>query len=389
MITVVRSVLVLRRAGAALLLLCTSAFAQQRFVGMHAPEVFDNGPIKDWVTSAELEGSPFSRERFKDVYAADILDGRISEVAERMIEHLRQSPWEAEHEAVKRKILKQLDAFLIELRAASRAPGIEGPVDTQAERETFVARLNQSGLGIITLTLGQDDDRPVYFNRRSTDPNDWLYLYEQLDEVPMGDPPVQTPVWELPLPEKWMREWRLLENALTDLLDKQITLVRAENVRTLELAVENWEKYLDRGYSMYPWESLLNGYVLRLPQQGPPDRQWILLHPTLGIEASAHALDDVRIKESAVIEIAGHLWYTDDYSSYYGISATTSLREDIDPSLGVLLHLRRNWNIGVSWHSVDDDPFIFFSVDLFRFASDKVGKLRDKFGADRKQLLGR
>jgi len=150
----------------------------------------------------------------------------------------------------------------------------------------------------------------------------------------------------------------------------------------LKNAVERWENFLNKGYSMMPWESLLNGWWLDLPQNdfGPPDHQWIILHPTLGLELSVDDLDESRVKETLHIEALGHIWYRGrQLEDYAGISATISLREDLDPGIGMLVHFKRNWNLGLVWHDVDEDPFLFFSVDLFNFAKQEIPKYVDRY----------
>ena len=141
-----------------------------------------------------------------------------------------------------------------------------------------------------------------------------------------------------------------------------------------------------------PWESFINGRIIEapgFPETGPPDHQWILLHPTLGLELSASSLDEARVKEVLHIELLGHIWYRGQLlDNFRGLSVTASLREDVDPGLGLMLHIKRNWSVGISWHDVDEDPFLFFSVDLFRFAKQTASSYAEKYEHLRRQLRG-
>jgi hypothetical protein len=81
------------------------------------------------------------------------------------------------------------------------------------------------------------------------------------------------------------------------------------------------------------------------------------------------------------------LWYTGrEYENYLGLSAALSLREDLDPGVGVLVHFRRNLNLGITWHDVDEDPYLFFSLDLFRLVSSNSKKYIDRYEQLRNRL---
>lgn len=366
-----------------------TAWAQELVEGPVPPE-YDTGSVEDWVTPEERKNSRFYVGRFQDTYSQDLEFGAISGVAEDLIQGFRELDWGA-NQPQHALILRHLAPFLGDLEFALRTPGIVGPLDLLSEQDAFLRAFNSTSRGVQTLQLGslrlpgQEDDVPGYFGNRSEAPGDWLplYLYDDAEsELRDAD------VYRLTLARRHMRDWRLLEQTLSELLNSQIGVVRQENVRFLEHQVERWENYLDRGYSQMPWESLFNGYVLSLPEHGPPDRQWILLHPSLGIEASTSSIDDIRVKESLQVELLGHIWYRgDDLDNYWGVSASASFREDLDPGLGVLVHLRRHWSLGVTWHDFDEDPYLFLSVDLFRFARRKAPVYVERY-EDLRQLLG-
>ena len=345
------------------------------------PSEFEDVSVDDWVSESEERTSPFHQQRFVDTYADDIQTGRIFAVASEMISLFDAQDW-GENEPKQEKILNQLQHFLDALKVALDSPGIEGSLDTKAEQNIFLEAFNTEEFGLHTLKMEEiadasGEDVSGYFKGT---PNE-LLLYEWAEDG--------NKVRLLLTPEQ-MRQWRLLQNALSNLVTEQVALVSASNVQELKDAVERWENFLDRGYSQMPWESLVNGWLIEppgFPELGPPGHQWILLHPTVGLELSVDPLDEAKVKEAMHVEFLGHIWYRgEQLGDYWGVSATVSLREDLDPGVGVQVHIKRNWNLGVTWPDVDEDPFLFFSVDLFRFAKQNASKYVAEYEGVRAQL---
>jgi len=345
------------------------------------PSEFEDVSVDDWVSESEERTSPFHRQRFEDTYADKIQAGQIFAVASEMISLFDAQDW-GENEPEQKKILNQLQRFLAALKIALLSPGIDGPLETKLEQNIFLAAFNKEGFGLDALKMEEiadtsGEDVSCYFKGTA----DELLLYEWDED---GDK-----VHLLLTPEQ-MRQWRLLQNALSNLVTEQVALVSAENVQELKDAVERWENFLGRGYSQMPWESLVNGWLIEppgFPELGPPGHQWILLHPTVGLELSVDPLDEAKVKEAMHVEFLGHIWYRGkQLGDHWGVSATVSLREDLDPGVGVLVHIKRNWNLGVTWHDVDEDPFLFFSVDLFRFAKQNASKYVAEYEDVRAQL---
>jgi len=364
------------RIAFGLLLLAGPAFPFQTVVD--EPPVEFEDPVGDWVTPHEQEHSPFYRGRFADRYADRISSGAIYSVAEELVDTFDALDWGA-NESARQKIVSQLREFLVALNIALNAPGIAAPLDTETEQDIFLKRFNELRFGLDSLKMEELKDRSGedvqgYFGGT---PNEIL-LYEWIENGAKV---------RLLLKRTQVREWRLLQNALSNLVHDQIRLVRRANVKALQRAVTRWENYLDKGYSQMPWESLVNGWLIDAPELGPPDHQWTILHPSLGVELSVDPLDDARVKEAMHVEVLGHVWYRgDELEDYWGVSATVSLRSDLDPGLGFLVHVKRNWNVGVTWHDVDEDPFLFLSVDLFSFAKKKAPKYVAKYRQQRAML---
>jgi len=310
-----------------------------------------------WQTEDEVRNSPFHRKRFEDQYAGMIAAGRISDVAWAMVNEFADQDW-GDHAKEHRKLVAGVHRFVVAVEIALRHRGIDGPPDELAEQNIFLQELNDMDYGphSIGMEMAQDDngmDLPAYF---AGTPNEVvLYVWNAAgDDVVYSLTPTE------------VRRWRLLEDALTNLVTEQIREVSAANKASLQLALRRWENVLDKGYSQMPWESLFNGWLLPPdgpPNFGPPDHQWILLHPTIGIQFSADQIDETRVKETLNVEVLGHVWYTgNELDDFWGVSATLSFREDLDPGIGALVHIKRNWSVGIAWHDVQQDQFAAFPL---------------------------
>ncbi len=333
-----------------------------------------------WITPREKDSSDFHMNRFEDTYKEKIEIGKIYEVANEMIGPFARIDW-GEFNTTKQKISNQLKLFLAALKEAQNAPGIVGPINEEVEQNIFINALNDSSFGIHSLQIEDSDDLTAKGYFKGTEDEFYIYKWSIVDSA-----------YEILLPKKQVRQWRILENALTNLIDKQSKKINSDNTIKLENAVEQWDNFLDNGYSMMPWESLVNGWIIDLPVMAPPDHQWIFLHPLIGFELSVDQLDELRIKEALQIEVFGHLWYRgNNLTDFWGFSTAFSFREDHNPGIGAMVHIKRNWNLGITWHNLAGDlnPFLYFSMDLFSFAKknvpeyiDKYKEIRTKYGLD-------
>lgn len=363
-------------------LLVHSTLWAQSLVDEVPPEYEE--PVEEWETEEEMTDSPFHKQRFlDDAISERIRLGKIVDVTSELISLFEARDW-GENEIKQQKILNQLQRFLGAVKVAFRTQGIEGALDLKAEQNLFLNALNDQEFGLESLKMETVQDAggssvSGYFDES----DDKLVLFEYVEI--QGEEKIR-----LLLTQEQVREWRLLEDALSNLLVKQIALVSVANIKALSDAVIRWENILDKGYSQMPWESLVNGWLIEppgFPELGPPDHQWIFLHPTLGLELSTNPIKETRVKEVMHIELLGHIWYRgEQLHDFSGLSLAASLREDLDPGIGLMFHIKRNWSIGVSWRDLEEDPFLFFSVDLFRFAKQNGSKYMDKYEQARAQI---
>ncbi len=374
-LVVVCSALVLTILGA------SSLFAEMVVNIDNVPPEYEED-VAAWQTDLDIATSPFHRQRFKDTYVEAIAEGDILNIASQMISDFDNLDW-GDEEDKQQRILSQLERFLDAMKTALASDDIDPPLDELSEQNLFIGIMGNLDHGLGSLMMEDDTDTrgndvKSYF--KGTPNRVLLYEFIEVDTKEMA---------RLLLAPEHVRQWRILENALTDLVNEQSKLVMAANVRDLNLAAERWDNFLNKGYSQTPWEALFNGYVIGVPEKefGPPTRQWILAHPTIGVELSVDPLDESRIKEALHIEALGHVWYRGKkLDRFWGVSAAISIREDLDPGIGVLIHFRRNWNLGITWHDVDEDPFLFFSVDLLQFVRQSASQYKERYKAVRTLL---
>lgn len=200
---------------------------------------------------------------------------------------------------------------------------------------------------------------------------DYALTYDEIEALPD------------PLAEDLLFRIDTVNRLLTDF--KQPAL--RQTVRAIENAKGRWEIYLREGMSQFPWEAAFNSWTIGADNiQYPPTRQWILMHPELGVEINTNSLKEITAKESLAIELFGHVWYhwrnldqPEKGLRWWGLSAAASLRDDLRPGIGFIAHYGRFVTFGITWHDPDEDgrwfndaPFVMMGIDLFRFAEERA-----------------
>ncbi len=151
-----------------------------------------------------------------------------------------------------------------------------------------------------------------------------------------------------------------------------------------------WDNYLVNGFSQYPWESYVNGYVTpglfgHPSWYDPPKDQLVFLHPELGVLADVRNSSSADAQAALFIDAIGYVHYFgDDRGWFLGVSAAASLsNDDVGLGLGPMFHFGNsargsqlpNVSLGLLWHEPQDgrDGFLIgISVDLWRLF-DKSG----------------
>lgn len=177
-------------------------------------------------------------------------------------------------------------------------------------------------------------------------------------------------------------ELRYIANAIEAYGRSQVAdfMTTAKNEAKEKMA--QYDRYLFDGFPLYPWEAAVNGWFLADDEimSGPPAKQLVLLHPSLGAELRASSLRDSRADVSLALEPLGFIRYTpgSHHRSWSGFSLLTTFRRDMGIGLGFAARYQ-NFLAGVVWHDDDGNnrpfdsrPFVFVGLDLYQFAGEKL-----------------
>lgn len=157
---------------------------------------------------------------------------------------------------------------------------------------------------------------------------------------------------------------------------------RLSQLAGLQTARRRWRSFLLDGYPQFPWELPLNGarysdadFASFTPDDlDPPLRQYIFLHPTVGVGFTGFGRGEPAPSAQAVgvvgLEVFGILRYNEGRSQFYGASALLSFDNFNfeDPRLGVIVHLTRYLQLGYAHSLRRADATLILSVDVFGWA---------------------
>lgn len=338
-------------------------------------------PGNGWPSAATHGGDPRFRDQVLDRYRELLEAGHHAAVLQALADEFRAVPWPS-HAEVKQTFQLHMDRVVEAFGAAVSARTEEGALTTDVQRSAVVDDLKARRLGAESLlpqkrkdvpagpVVEEDDDAPertvlVFF---AAEPDEILCTAH----VPGGIRLLVPPELQIDLRLRGDAFQAVFQHAIASLQD-----LGAESIRAADRA---WQNYLFHGYSQYPWEALLNGWVVSYDVFDPPDEQWILLHPTIGVEASTVSLDEITADEVFNVELLGYLhYYGSDNERYLGASVAATLRSDIGPGIGLVTHWTKGFSLGVTWHGEHDDPFVYLSFDLFRFLQTEGPAFRAKY----------
>ena len=119
---------------------------------------------------------------------------------------------------------------------------------------------------------------------------------------------------------------------------------------------ERWKTYFAGAHFQYPWELALNSakFGRDMGTQGlvgPPSEQWILMHPSVGLRYRRQA--ESAYDSALVLELVGYqkwTWVGSEMTGVLGgavVAAWTDQTKRERPALGLVLHLRNNYSVGL------------------------------------------
>lgn len=179
-------------------------------------------------------------------------------------------------------------------------------------------------------------------------------------------------------------------------INRLLTVYRAPardaTVEALNTLAARWDDYIDNSYSQLPWELFLNGLSRSRRDWEPPRNQWILVHPSVGVEIAGLSWKNLNRVDVAVVEPLGYLRYNANYTRYVGVSGVATFASNRAAAIGGYLHL---WypqaKIG---YVVRPDPdrkrrrSVLVTVDLYDFLTGvpkSVSEAKDAALALRKE----
>ena len=175
-------------------------------------------------------------------------------------------------------------------------------------------------------------------------------------------------------------ERRALCWAMLEAQDLASDFSRADRVAFadfLEERVRRWDNFHENGYSMLPFELLVNSWLgeksgpLRRPPLEPPREQLIFFHPTIALEVPVSDISwSVHGRDALVVEPLGYLRYNADRTNFRGISAAASLTEGEGPAWGGVVHFGKLLHIGYLYRPSPSDErrehVVGISADLLK-----------------------
>ena len=115
--------------------------------------------------------------------------------------------------------------------------------------------------------------------------------------------------------------------------------IRDSTIVALNALAARWDDYIDNSYSQLPWELFVNGLGRSRRDWEPPGHQWIVLHPSAGVELDGLSWKNLTRVDVAVVEPLGYVRYNPKKTRYYGISTVATFASDRSAAVGGYLHL--------------------------------------------------
>lgn len=154
-----------------------------------------------------------------------------------------------------------------------------------------------------------------------------------------------------------------------------------------------WETYNEAGRSQYPWELWLNGFRDDPLQLEPRRWQAIALHPWIGFQlrgidrASLNELGPITRTTVVPFDLLGILFYRDDFTRYWGVSALLTFGEDRTRG-GLALHLSNGVSLGPTFSEAGTPDAFLITLDFYKLLAGLpqqqaavVDQLRDALAA--------
>ena len=256
----------------------------------------------------------------------------------------------------------------IEARFLRRSQGLRA-----TERQSVLERLSSMREEIAGAR------RPAsYFNiTRNTDESAYVILAGTSDAIEIGE--------ARPQAQRRALCWAMIE---ADDLSSDFSRPDRQAFATfLDERVKRWDNFHENGYSMLPFELLLNSWLgekwrpLRRPALEPPAEQVIFLHPSVALEVPIKDISwSVHGRDAMVLEPLGYIRYNGSRTSFWGVSTAASLTVGEGPGWGGVVHLGRLSHIGYLYRPSPSDGqrehVVTISADMLKAVLGRAAQHR-------------
>ena len=156
-----------------------------------------------------------------------------------------------------------------------------------------------------------------------------------------------------------------------------------------------WTNYLEKGYSQYPWEALVNSAVTpkifgKYSWDDPPNEQLVFLHPEFCTLIDTRAGGDQDTNTALLVNGLGYVRYFGSERSWFAGLSASACFSDAEPNVGygAVLHIDLNGlgmrlphlSVGAIWFDSAEgwgDPLVSVTADFLGLL--RSGEARDRF----------
>jgi len=177
---------------------------------------------------------------------------------------------------------------------------------------------------------------------------------------------------------------------LSDLIDRTLKTATRDQLdefdRKIHQMDERWTAFHNKSLAVLPWELAFNNLFYRSSNagfSGPPNYQWLLLHPSAALVYDTRQSD--KLQPALLLDVIGRYQWTwsgkdgSDIAAPWGAALAMSWHGN-SPGYGFSVHLPRNWSLGLTASRTPGKgtqvQFIV-SSEVVRFISDKEKNVQD------------
>jgi hypothetical protein len=177
---------------------------------------------------------------------------------------------------------------------------------------------------------------------------------------------------------------------LSDLIDRTLktaTQAQLDQVnRDIHQKDARWTAFHNKSLAVLPWELAFNNLFYRSSNSGfsgPPNYQWLLLHPSAALVYDTRQSD--KLQPALLLDLIGRYqwtWGGKDGAEVvlpWGAALAMSWHGN-SPGYGFSVHLPRNWSLGLTaTHTSSQGTQVQFivSTEVARFVTDKEKNVQD------------